>query len=65
MYEGAPFRLTSLMSQNCFEEILGSIAYTSNNPPELLYKFFEVRQLIGEWNENMKFFYPKLDQHDR
>ena len=33
MYEGASFRLTSLMSQNCFEEILGSIAYTSNNPP--------------------------------
>ena len=64
MYEGAPFRLTSLMSQNCFEEILGSIAYTSNNPPELLDKFFEVRQLIGEWNENMKFFYPKLDRHD-
>ena len=48
MYEGAPFRLTSLMSQNCFEEILGSIAYTSNNPPELLDKFWEVRQLIGE-----------------
>ena len=48
MYEGAsPHR-------NHFEEILGSIAYTSNNPPELLDKFWEVRQLIGEWNENMK-----------
>ena len=54
MYEGAPFRLTSLMSRNRIEEILGSIAYTSNNPPELLDKFWEVRQLIGEWNENMK-----------
>ena len=39
MYDGAPFRITSLMSQNCFDEILGSIAYTSNNPPELLDKF--------------------------
>ena len=58
MYEGAPFRLTSLMSQNCFEEILGSIAYTSNNPPELLDKFWEVRQLIHESNKNMKKFIP-------
>ena len=65
MYEGAPFRLTSLMSRNHFEEILGSISYTSNNPPELLDKFWEVRQLIGEWNENMKKIYPKLDQHDQ
>ena len=62
MYEGAPFRLTSLISQNCFEEILGSNASTSNIPPELLDKFWEVRQLIGEWNENMKKIYPKLDQ---
>ena len=29
MYEGAPFRLTSLISQDCFEEILASISYTS------------------------------------
>ena len=54
MYEGAPFRLTSLMSQNHFEEILGSIAYTANIPPELLDKFWEVRQSIGEWNKNMR-----------
>ena len=50
------------MSQNRFEEILGSIAYTSNNPPELLDKFWEVRQLIGEWNEKIKKIHPKLDQ---
>ena len=32
MYEGAPFRLTSLMSQKIFDEIVVRIAYTSNNP---------------------------------
>ena len=53
IYEGAPFRLTSFMSRNRFEEILNCISYTSNNPPEMLDRFWEVRELIGAWNKNM------------
>ena len=53
IYEGAPFRLTSFMSHNCFKEILNCISYTSNNPPETLDRFWEVRELIGVWNKNM------------
>ena len=53
IYEGAPFRLTSFMSRNHFEEILNCISYTSNNPPETLDRFWEVRELIDAWNKNM------------
>ena len=53
IYEGAPFKLTSFMSHNCFEEILNCISYTLNNPPEMLYRFWEVKELIGVWNKNM------------
>ena len=53
IYEGAPFRLTSFMSHNCFKEILNCISCTSNNPPETLDRFWEVRELIGVWNKNM------------
>ena len=41
------------MSRNHFEEILNCISYTSNNPPETLHRFWEVRELIGVWNKNM------------
>ena len=53
IYEGAPFRLTSFMSCKHFEEILNCISYTSNNPAEMLNRFWEVRELIGAWNKNM------------
>ena len=50
IYEGAPFRLTSFMSQNHFKEILNCISYTLNNPPETLAGFWGVMELIGVFN---------------
>ena len=46
MYEGAPFRLSSLMTRNWFENILSAMMYTSNEPPVYVDQFWEVRQLI-------------------
>ena len=42
------------MSQNCFEEILGAMSYTDKSAPELLDKFWEVRDLISAWNASME-----------
>ena len=54
IYEGAPFRLMKFMSQNRFEEILGVISYMDKSAPELLDKFWEVRDLIAAWNASME-----------
>ena len=53
-FEGAPFRLNEYMSRKRFEEILGAITYTTNNPPAMLDRFWEVRGLIDAWNSNME-----------
>ena len=54
MFEGASFRLTQYMSRNCFEEILSAISYTNKHPPQMLDKFWEIRELIDAWNDNME-----------
>ena len=54
MFDGAPFRLTHYMSRNRFEEILSAISYTNKCPPQMLDKFWEIRELIDAWNDNME-----------
>ena len=54
MFEGAPFRLTHYMSRDCFEEILSAFSYTNKCPPQMLDKFWEIRELIDPWNDNME-----------
>ena len=41
------------MSQTQFEAILSAITYTNHNPPAYISHFWEVRQLVDCWNENM------------
>ena len=53
-FDGAPFRFNKYMSRKRFEEILGAIAYTTNNPPAMLDRFWEVRGLIDAWNSKME-----------
>ena len=53
-FDGAPFQLNEYMSRKRFEEILGAITYTTNNPPAMLDRFWEVRGLIDPWNSNME-----------
>jgi hypothetical protein len=53
MFEGAPFRLNELMSRNRFENILSAIVYTDHNPPPYKDRFWEVRQMLDAWNNNM------------
>ena len=51
MYEGAPFRLSSLMTRNWFENVLSAMMYTSNEPPVYVDRFWEVR------HANMAYYY--------
>ena len=58
-FEGAPFRLQEYMSRSRFEEILRSLTYTNNTKPQYKDKFWQIRQLLSEWNLNMnEFFSP-------
>ena len=50
---GAPFRLNDLMLNKRFETILQNIMYTDVDPPQYKDRFWEVRQMIDEWNKNM------------
>ena len=52
-FDGAPFRLHDVMSRNCFEEILKNLQYTNVRPPVRRDRFWEVQQLLTEWNKNM------------
>jgi len=51
---GAPYRFNRFMSKNRFEAILKALRYTDEKPPTYEDKFFQVRQLIKLWNQNMK-----------
>ena len=52
-FHGAPWRLGDLMSQKRFDAILRSIFYTVQEKPAYRDKFWEVRQMIVAWNDNM------------
>ena len=51
--KGAPFRLNDIMSSNRFEEIIQGLIYTCNDPPSFKDPFWEVREMILAWNNNM------------
>lgn len=58
-FEGAPFRLQKYMSRNRFENIIRCLTYTNMHKPTFKDKFWQVRQMIYEWNQNMtEFFSP-------
>lgn len=52
--DGAPYRFNAYMARGRFESILESLMYTTDEPPEYVDKFWEVRQLLQEWNDNME-----------
>ena len=52
-FRGAPFCLNDLMSKKQFEDILKSIFYTNQDALPYTDKFWEVRQMVDEWNSNM------------
>jgi len=53
MYSSAPFHLHDIMSRNRFEQILSVLTFTDMEPPPYLDRFWEVRQMLDEWNTNM------------
>ena len=53
-FPGAPFRFNDFMSCNCFEEILCAIRLTSFAAPLYRDPFYEVRELMEKWNNNME-----------
>ncbi len=52
MFRGAPYRFNEYMSQNRFNNILSSLSYTTQQYTNAD-KFWEVREMIEAWNENM------------
>ena len=52
-FEGTPFRFNDFMSRNRFENILIALTFTNRIPPSYTDRFWEVRQLLAEWNSNM------------
>ena len=53
IFEGCHFHLQQFMSRYRFEGILTAIKYTNSNPPAYKDRFWEVRQLLESWNNNM------------
>ena len=51
---GAPYRVNQYMSRTRFEAILQALSYTASEPPPFLDRFWEVRELINQWNSNME-----------
>lgn len=52
-FDGVSARLGEYMSRNRFEAILTALRYTKNTPPSYRDRFWEVREMIDEWNANM------------
>ena len=52
-FQGAPWRLNDLMSRKWFDTIPHAIFYTNHDKPPYRDKFWEVRQMVDEWNKNM------------
>jgi hypothetical protein len=52
--EGVPFRLNKYMSRTRFEDILQCLCFTKKDPPPFRDPFWQIRDLISAWNENME-----------
>ena len=50
---GVPYRLNDFMSRTRFENILSNLCFTDSEPPALRDRFWEVRDLLETWNDNM------------
>ena len=50
---GAPYRFGMFMSRNRFNDIVRHLTLTDVRPPGYTDKFWEVRQMIQIWNENI------------
>ena len=50
---GAPLRLNQYMTGRRFEMITNALHFTDKSAPTFKDKFWEVRQMIQEWNKNM------------
>ena len=56
---GAPFRMHPFMSKTRFNDIIEALSFTDDSAPSYVDKFWEVRQMINIWNENMDdVFFP-------
>ena len=53
IFSGCFFTLSTYMSRTRFELILQHIKYTKLNPPTYKDRFWEVREMLDEWNKNM------------
>lgn len=52
-FKGAPYRFGAFMSRNRFDDILSSLVYTNQEVPSYRDKFFQIRQMVMAWNDNM------------
>jgi Transposase IS4 len=53
MYSGAPYRFNDIIKRSRFDAILSALTLTGKTPPLYVDRFFQVRELIAAWNENM------------
>ena len=52
-YSEAPFRLSHYMSRRRFDKILYALRFPRSDPQAYIDRFWEVRELIVVWNDNM------------
>lgn len=48
-----PFRFNDIMSRDRFEEITQNLMYTNKEPPLYKDQFWEIRDIVQAWNDNM------------
>jgi len=53
-FDSAPFRCSEYMSRNRFENILRALKFTDRAPPTFKDRFWEVRDILKAWVDNMK-----------
>jgi hypothetical protein len=51
-----PYNFRTVMSQRRFLAITASLVFTSEQPPAFRDKFWQIREMVGAWNANMKEF---------
>ena len=56
-FSGAPYRFGHPMTRYRFEAILSALTITNRKAPSYKDGFWEVRQLMEEWNDNMEMFF--------
>ena len=51
---GTPFKFTDIMLSSKFEKIQSSLVFTDQDAPTYKDRFWEVRQILKAFNDNMK-----------